>query len=152
MARTSDLDELASTYVKSRNGKPIRIRDVAEVQIGSAVKMGYASENASPAIIISISKQPNTNTLELTKRIEDNLTELKKTMPADVILDTKIFRQADFIETSVDNVMKALLEGGLFVVLILFVFLGSFRTTFISLLAIPLFGISIFKIAFSSNF
>ncbi len=138
IARTSDLELLGSTYVKSVNGKPVRINDVAEVKIGSGVKMGYASENASPAVIISVSKQPNTNTLDVTRRIEANLNTLQKTMPPDVRLDTKIFRQADFIETSVSNVQMALLEGGIFVVIILFIFLGSFRTTVISLLAIPL--------------
>lgn len=138
IGRTSDIEELANTYIKSENGKPIRIRDVADVEIAPAVKMGYASRNAEPAIILSISKQPGTNTLEITERIEDNLAELQKSMPADVILDTKIFRQADFIETSVNNVQRALMEGGVFVVIILFVFLGSFRTTLISLLAIPI--------------
>ena len=138
IARTSDLSTLGSSYVKSVNGKPVRLNDVAEIKIGSAVKMGYASENAKPAIIISISKQPHINTLDVTRRIEDNLRTLQKTMPADVKLDTEIFRQANFIETSVSNVQKALLEGAVFVVLILFLFLGSFRTTIISLLAIPL--------------
>ncbi len=138
IARTSDLNSLGSTYVKSVNGKPIRINDVAEVVIGSSPKMGYASGNAKPAIIISVSKQPNANTLEVTKRIEENLSVLQKTLPPDVTLDTRIFRQADFIETSVSNVQRALLEGGIFVVIILFLFLGSFRTTIISLLAIPL--------------
>ena len=138
IGRTSDLEVLGNSYIKSVNGKPVKIRDIADVKIGSAVKMGYGSENASPAIIISISKQPNTNTLDVTQRIEDNIAELKKTIPADVILDTKIFRQADFIQTSVNNVKNALIEGGIFVIIILFVFLGSFRTTLISLLAIPL--------------
>lgn len=138
IGRTSDIEELANTYIKSKNGKPIRIRDVAEVKIAPAVKMGYASRNAEPAIILSISKQPGTNTLEITERIEANLAELQKSMPVDVLLDTKIFRQADFIETSVNNVQRALMEGGIFVVIILFVFLGSFRTTLISLLAIPI--------------
>lgn len=138
IGRTSDIDELANTYIKSENGKPIRIRDVADVEIAPAVKMGYASRNAERAIILSISKQPGTNTLEITERIEANLAELQKSMPADVILDTKIFRQADFIETSVNNVQRALMEGGIFVIIILFVFLGSFRTTLISLLAIPI--------------
>ncbi len=138
IARTSDLEALGNTYVKSLAGKPVRLNDVAEVKIGSAVKMGYASGNAKPAVIISVSKQPNTNTLNVTERIEENLTALKKTLPPDVRLDTKIFRQADFIETSVHNVQDALLEGAVFVVIILFVFLGSFRTTIISLLAIPL--------------
>lgn len=138
IGRTADLEALASTYIKTVNGEPIRVRDIAEVTIGHAVKMGHASENAKPAVIISISKQPNINTLNVTERIERNLSLLKNSLPPDVVLDTKIFRQADFIETSVHNVMQALIEGGIFVVIILFVFLGSFRTTLISLLAIPL--------------
>ena len=138
IGRSSELDALANSFIKQRNGKPVRIGDVADVMIGSALKMGYASENAKPAIIISISKQPRTNTLDLTKRIETNLANLRKSLPADVTLDTKIFRQADFIETSVRNVQNALMEGAVFVVIILFLFLGSFRTTIISLLAIPL--------------
>jgi len=138
IARTSDVDALGNSYIKSGNGKPIRINDVAEVKIGSAIKMGYASENAKPAVILSISKQPNSNTVDLTKRIEANLAVLQKTLPPDVKIDTKIFRQADFIETSVKNVRNALMEGAIFVILILFLFLGSFRTTIISLLAIPI--------------
>ncbi len=138
IARSSDTEVLGNTYIKSINGKPVRISDVAEVKIGGAPKMGYASGSAKPAIIISISKQPHANTLDVTQRIENNLLELKKTLPADVKLDTKIFRQADFIETSVKNVQNALIEGGIFVVIVLFLFLGSFRTTLISLLAIPL--------------
>ncbi|MBI5538648.1 MAG: efflux RND transporter permease subunit [Bacteroidia bacterium] len=138
MARSSDLEELSKSVIKINNNKPVRLSDISEVKIGSAVKMGYASENGKPAIIISISKQPNTNTLELTERIEANLAVLQKTLPPDVKLDTKIFRQADFIETSVNNVQNALIEGAIFVIIILFLFLGSFRTTIISLLAIPL--------------
>lgn len=138
IARTSDIQVLENSIVKMHNDKPVRLSDVAEVKIGSAVKMGYASMNASPAVIISVSKQPNTNTLDLTRRIEENLANLQKTLPADVKLDTKIFRQADFIETSINNVKNALLEGSFFVIIILFLFLGSFRTTIISLTAIPL--------------
>jgi CzcA family heavy metal efflux pump len=138
IARTSDPEVLGQSFIKSVNGKPVRISDVAKVIIGSAVKMGYASEDAKPAVIISISKQPNTNTLDVTRRIEENIAGLKKSFPPDVRLDTKIFRQADFIETSVKNVQNALIEGGFFVILVLLVFLGSFRTTIISLVAIPL--------------
>jgi CzcA family heavy metal efflux pump len=137
IARTSDLEELGATYIKSVNGSQVRVNDVAEVKIGSAPKLGYASGNAKPSVILSISKQPNTNTLEVTERIEENLALLQKTLPEDVRLDTGIFRQGDFIETSVNNVQKALIEGAIFVVIILFLFLGSFRTTIISLLAIP---------------
>lgn len=138
IARTSDTTALGNSWIKSINGKPVRITDVAHVKIGSAPKMGYASGNGKPAVILSISKQPNANTLEVTRRIEKNLADLSGMLPADVKLDTKIFRQADFIETSVRNVQNALIEGGIFVIIILFLFLGSFRTTVISLLAIPL--------------
>jgi len=138
IARTFDIDALGNSYIKSINKKPVRVRDIAEVKVGAAVKMGHASKNARPAIILSISKQPNTNTLDLTNNIEKNLAGLQKTLPPDVVLDTKIFRQADFIGTSVNNVQNALIEGGIFVIIILFLFLGSFRTTFISLLAIPM--------------
>jgi CzcA family heavy metal efflux pump len=138
MARTNDLDELGATFIKTVNGKPVVVSDVAEVVIGTAIKMGYASQNAQPAVIISISKQPNVNTLNVTENIERNLAELQKSLPPDVKMDTKIFRQADFIEASVKNVGDALMEGALFVVIILFLFLGSFRTTIISVIAIPL--------------
>ena len=138
IGRTSDVDELSGTYIKSVNNKPVRISDVASVTIGSAVKMGYASLNAEPAIVLSVSKQPNINTLAVTEKIEQNLEALRASLPGDIQIDTEIFRQADFIETSVNNVQRALIEGAIFVVIILFFFLGSFRTTIISLIAIPL--------------
>ena len=138
IARTSDLDELGSTLVSMHNGHPVRLSDVAEVRVGSAPKLGYASCNAHPAVILSISKQPNINTLRVTENIERNLDNIAKTLPPDVTMNTKIFRQADFIESSVGNVGKALLEGALFVIIVLFLFLGSFRTTLISIIAIPL--------------
>lgn len=138
MARTTNLEELGESYVKTVNGKPVVVSDVADVVIGSAVKMGHASQNGKPVVILSISKQPNINTLEVTEKIEANLKEIQKSLPADVRMDTKIFRQADFIETSVNNVGRALLEGAIFVIIILFVFLNSFRTTVISIVAIPL--------------
>ncbi|MGM9841271.1 MAG: efflux RND transporter permease subunit [Candidatus Limisoma sp.] len=138
MARTSDVDAMGATPVKIVDGRPVVLSDVAEVRIGSAVKMGYASQNAAPAVILSVSKQPNINTLNVTERIESNLSNISKSLPADVRMDTKIFRQADFIETSIDNVGRALAEGAVFVILILFVFLNSYRTTIISVVAIPL--------------
>ena len=138
MGRTTDLEELGKTYIKTINDKPVFVSDVAEVKLGSAVKMGYASLNAEDAIILSISKQPNINTLEVTKNIERNLREIQKSLPADVKMDTKIFRQADFIEASVSNVARALVEGAVLVIVILLLFLGSFRTTIISVIAIPL--------------
>ncbi|WP_316930796.1 efflux RND transporter permease subunit [Porphyromonas canoris] len=138
IARTTDLEELGSTLVKMNDGKPVLLSDVADVVIGSAIKMGYASRNATPAVILSVSKQPNINTLNVTRKIEANLKEIQKSLPADVKLDSHIFRQADFIERSVSNVGRALLEGAIFVIVVLFIFLNSFRTTIISVIAIPL--------------
>ena len=138
MARSNDLEELGNTHIKTVNNRPVVVSDVAEVVIGSAVKYGYASENAEPAVIIAVSKQPNINTLKVTENIEKNLGEIGKSLPRDVVMNTRIFRQADFIESSVRNVGSAMLEGALFVVVILFLFLASFRTTIISIVAIPL--------------
>ena len=138
MARTNSPEELGNTYVKTVNGMPVVVSDVAEVVIGSAVKMGYASQNASPSVILSVSKQPNINTLKVTENIEKNLDDIVKSLPPDIRMDTKIFRQADFIQASVNNVGRALVEGAVFVVVILFLFLASLRTTVISVFAIPL--------------
>jgi CzcA family heavy metal efflux pump len=138
MGRSCDVDELGASFVKMHEGHPVRLSDVAEVRVGNAPKMGYASCNAQPAIILSISKQPNINTLRVTENIEANLQNIAKTLPADVKMNTHIFCQADFIESSVGNVGKALLEGALFVIIVLFLFLGSFRTTLISIISIPI--------------
>lgn len=138
MARTYDLEALGNSYVTTSNGRPVVLSDVADVQIGKAVRLGTGSHNAKPAVIISVSKQPNINTLNVTRNIEKNLQDIQKSLPADVKLDTKIFRQADFIESSIGNVGRALLEGAVFVIIILFLFLGNFRTTLISVIAIPI--------------
>lgn len=138
MGRSCDIDELGLTLVKMHDGHPIRLADVADISIGTAPKQGYASCNAKPAVILSISKQPNINTLRVTESIEANLANIQKSLPHDVRMDTHIFRQADFIQSSVGNVGKALIEGAICVIIILFLFLGSFRTTLISLVSIPL--------------
>jgi CzcA family heavy metal efflux pump len=138
MGRSCDVDEFGSSFVTMHQGHPVRLSDVAEVRVGNAPKMGYASCNAQPAVILSISKQPNINTLRVTENIEANLQNIAKTLPPDVKMNTHIFRQADFIQSSVGNVGKALLEGAIFVVIVLFLFLGSFRTTLISIISIPL--------------
>ncbi len=138
MARTNNLEELGASLIKHKNGKPVLVNDVAEVIIGAAVKMGHGSQDATPAVIISISKQPNANTIKLTEAIENNINDLRASLPPDVIIDTSIFRQADFIETAINNVQKVLLEGAVLVVIILLLFLMSFRTTIISLIAIPI--------------
>ena len=138
MGRTSDVDELAATLVKMNGDAAVRVADVADVVIAPAVKQGYAAQNGAPAVILSISKQPGINTLEVTQNIERNLVSIQKSLPADVRVDTKIFRQADYIQSSVNNVGRSLIEGAVCVVLVLFLFLTSLRSTVISLFAIPL--------------
>ena len=138
MGRSNDIEELGRTLVKMHNNRPVLVADVAEVCVAGAVRMGYASQNATPSVILSISKQPGINTLNVTENIERNLQSVAKSLPADVRLDTKIFRQSDYISSSVNNVGRALIEGAVCVVLILFLFLMSLRTTVISIVAIPL--------------
>lgn len=137
IGRTSDLNDLGRSLIKTVNGSPVKIEDVAEIKIGSAIKIGDGSLKGSPAVIMTVMKQPGTNTLELTGKIDGALANLKRTLPADLVIDTKIFRQADFINASISNINKTLIEGSLFVVLILFLFLMNWRPTFISLIAIP---------------
>ena len=138
MGRSNDVDELGSTVVKMSGDTPVRVADVADVVIAPAVKQGYAALNGSPAIILSISKQPGVNTLGVTENIERNLEDIAQSLPADVRLHTEIFRQADYIQSSVNNVGRSLIEGAICVILVLFLFLANLRSTFISLLAIPL--------------
>lgn len=137
IARTTDLEELGRSLVRMGKNGPICLSDVATIRTGPAVTLGTASQNGKPAVIISISKQPNINTLKVTKAIEANLESVAASLPHDVKMDTHIFRQADFIQASVGNVGEALLEGAVFVIIILFLFLGNFRTTLISVIAIP---------------
>ena len=138
MGRSNDVAELGSTVVKSDDGTVVRVADVADVVVAPAVKQGYASQNGTPSVILSISKQPGINTLSVTQNIERNIESIAKSLPADVVLDTKIFRQADYIQASVNNVGSSLIEGAVCVILVLFLFLTSIRSTVISLLAIPL--------------
>ena len=138
MGRSNDLEELGSTVVKVNGDVSVRVVDVADVVIEPAVKQGYAAMNGEPSIILSISKQPGINTLSVTSNIERNLKSIAKSLPGDVTIDTKIFRQADYIQASVENVGSSLIEGAICVILVLFLFITSLRSTFISLLAIPL--------------
>lgn len=138
IARSNTPEEIGNNLVKMKDGYPVKVNDVARVRIGAAPKIGDASYRGEKAVILTVTKQPNVNTLELTERIKTSLGDLQQTLPEDVGIHTDIFEQAKFIQTSVNNVQKALIEGGLFVVIILFVFLMNYRTTIISVLAIPL--------------
>ena len=117
--------------------KPLKIRDIAEVKIGCAPKIGDSSVDAEPAVLLTIVKQPKINTILLVEEIDDALEEISKSFP-EITYHTRILNQAEFIRTSINNVKKAMMEGSVFVVLILFLFLMNSRTTFISLLAMPL--------------
>src|SRR5216117_1533337 len=136
--RVNTVEELANSGVTVRNNTPILVKNVATVRLGPALKRGDGSFNMHSDVVATIQKQPNANTLEVTRQTETALAGLKRTLPDDVTIDTKAFQQAAFIERAVGNVKEALAEGGLFVCIILFLFLWNFRTTFISLTAIPL--------------
>lgn len=137
-ARVYSTEDLADSVVGVRDGTPILLKNISTVQEGPALKRGDGSFNGQPAVVATIQKQPNANTLELTRQIEDTLAGLKATLPADVTIDTKAFQQADFINRAIGNVNRSLIEGGVMVTIVLFLFLWNFRTTFISLTAIPL--------------
>ena len=138
IGRVRDLEEIGLAVVAVRDGVPVLLEDLAEVRVGPAVRLGTASVNAEPAVILSIQKQPDANTLELTERIDAELDELEADLPAGVAFERTIFRQADFISLALENVTTALRDGALLVIGILLLFLWDARTTAISVLAIPL--------------
>lgn len=137
---TNDIDELKKAVVKtSENGLPITLDAIADVRIGPKTPvLGVASNDGKPAVLLTVTKQPNTNTLALTGRLDNALDELKANLPADVKVNSRIFRQSRFIESSLDNVKQSLIEGAIFVIIVLFIFLMNWRTTVISLVSIPL--------------
>ncbi len=136
--RVRNAEEIAQSVVATRDHTPVLVRDVANVAIGPAVKFGDGSANAEPAVIVLVQKQPNANTLDLTERIEQTIAEIERTLPTGIRIDTHVFRQADFIQIAIDNVLEALRDGAILVVIVLFFFLWNLRTTFISVVAIPL--------------
>ncbi|MEG1544803.1 MAG: efflux RND transporter permease subunit, partial [Tannerellaceae bacterium] len=136
---TAKVDEIAKGVIKTVDDVPILLGDVADVVIGGkSPKLGTASERGLPAVIITVTKQPNTSTIDLTAHLDAILAELQQSLPPDVHVSTDIFRQSRFIDSSINNVKNSLLEGSFFVVVILFLFLMNVRTTVISLVALPL--------------
>ncbi len=136
---TTDVSALAKALVKNTGTTAVCLRDVADVRVGDKTpRTGVASYNGKPAVMMTVTKQPNTSTLDLTAEIDRTLEDLEKTLPADVHLSTDVYRQSRFIESSIDNVKNALIEGAVFVVVVLFIFLMNVRTTVISLVTIPL--------------
>ncbi|GAB1370260.1 efflux RND transporter permease subunit [Candidatus Kapaibacterium sp.] len=138
MTRTIIPEEFGQSIIKMNNGFSVRINDVADVKIAPAQRINDASYKTKPAVIFTVVKQPGIGTIDLTEKLVNNLQELRSTLPGNVQFKTEPFHQANFINTSITNVEKALLEGSIFVIIILFIFLMSFRTTIISIIAIPL--------------
>ena len=136
---TEDVREMARSVIKTVGGAPVTLEDVADVRIGAQQpKLGLASEKGKPAVLVTVTKQPETGTLELTAKIEEALKDVQKNLPPDVKLSTDTFRQARFIESSISNVKSSLYEGAIFVVIVLILFLANVRTTIISLITLPL--------------
>lgn len=139
MLSSTNADDIGNAVIKTVDGRPITLNDVADVKIGyQEPKLGTAAERGKPAVLLTVSKQPETGTIALTNKIETALADVQKNLPPDVKVSTDIFRQSHFINNSIDNVKSALLEGAIFVIIVLFLFLANVRTTFISLVTIPL--------------
>lgn len=137
--QTTDFEELGEVVIKKVGNSPILIRDIADVQIGRKTPiLGVGSEKAETAVIMTVTKQPNINTLELTEKLDETIASIQKNLPSDVKVSTDIFRQERFINSSIGNVQSSLIEGSIFVIIVLFFFLMNVRTTFISLMALPL--------------
>ncbi|MDE6783312.1 MAG: efflux RND transporter permease subunit, partial [Paramuribaculum sp.] len=130
--------DLEKSVVATRNGMPVTIGDIAQVEIAAEQpRLGVASVKAKPAVLLTVTKQPAVGTIELTDKIDEALSDLSKTLPADVKISTDIFRQSNFISNSISNLQVSLFEGAIFVVIVLFFFLMNFRTTLISVVALP---------------
>ncbi|MBI9039047.1 MAG: efflux RND transporter permease subunit [Bacteroidales bacterium] len=138
IARTNEIEEISNVVIKLSEHVPVKLSDVAEVKIGASPKIGDGSYRGKKSVIMTVSKQPNINTIKLTENLNHAVAEIEKELPPDIKINTDVFEQADFIKTSIRNVQNALLEGALFVIIVLILFLMNYRTTIISLLAIPL--------------
>lgn len=138
VAGTEIIDRISNAKVGMSGEMPVTLADIADIKIGAeSPKTGVASEKGKEAVLLTVTKQPHVGTISLTERLEKVTSEVASTLPADVHVSTDVFRQSDFIDASVNNVKTSLIEGGIFVVIILFLFLGNIRTTLISLVTIP---------------
>lgn len=138
IGRVTGIQDIANTVVNLNNGRPVLVSHLADVRIGPAIKRGEGSTQGNPAVILGLQKQPGANTLTLTRQLDQTLDEIQKILPAGMAINRNIFRQADFIQISIENVIDALRDGAIVVVVILLLFLMNLRATFITLLAIPL--------------
>lgn len=136
---TTDVEALGKAVVRSTDGAPILLENIAEIEIGpKAPKIGTASINGKTGVLLTVTKQPHTSTLELTEKLDQAISDIKKELPKDVEINTELYRQQHFIDSSISNIQRSLVEGAIFVALVLFIFLMNPRTTLISLVTIPL--------------
>lgn len=139
MLATDKIEELSKAPVRTESGAPLLLGKIAEIKVGNREpEIGTAAYRGQPAVLITVTKQPNTGTVELTKRIDAALSSIKKSLPADVKISTDTYRQTRFISSSIENIRKSLYEGAFFVIIVLFLFLMNARATLISLISIPL--------------
>jgi len=136
--RVRDGDDIGDSAVSLRNGTPVLVRHVADVRVGAAPKRGTAAHNGAPAVVLGIQKQPGANTLELTRRLDEVLADVQRSLSEGMKIETKVFRQSDFIVTSIKNLVRALRDGALLVVAVVLLFLWSARATLITLAVLPL--------------
>jgi len=138
LGRVSSEDEIGNIVVEARATRPILVRNVARVQVGEALKRGTGSHKGSPAVILGIQKQPGANTLALTRLLDATLDDVRRTLPSGMVIDSHVFRQADFIQRSLDNLARAVRDGSLLVVLVVLIFLANLRASLITLIALPI--------------
>jgi len=138
VGRVTNEDEIGNIVIVARGARPILVRNVAHVQIGAALKRGEGSHKGSPAVILGIQKQPGANTLELTRQLDTTLDDIQRTLPPGMVIDKHVFRQADFIQRALDNLIGALRDGSLLVVLVVLLFLANLRASLITLIALPI--------------
>ncbi len=138
IGRVRTAEDIAEAVVAMKNGQPVLLRHIADVGLGNAIVRGVGSTNGKPAVVLGIQRQPAANTLELTRTLDRTLAEIQTGLPAGMKIETRLFRQADFIEISIDNLLTALRDGAILIVAIVFAFLLSVRSTAITLVALPL--------------
>lgn len=138
IGRVTSAADIENSVVAAKEGIPVLMKDIARVRVDPAFRVGDAAVNAQPAVLVTVQKHPDANTIELTRRIETTLAGIQKTLPQGMVIDTDILKQSDFITRAIDNVRRVVVEGAVLVVLILFLFLGNMRTTIISITAMPL--------------
>ncbi len=136
---TSDINDIGNTVIRSDDNGTVLLSDIADIKIaGKSPKIGVATVKAKPAVLLTVTKQPNVGSIDLTERIEESLEGIRHNIPSNINISTDIFRQSDFISNSISNLQMSLLEGSLFVIVVLFFFLMNLRTTIVSVIALPL--------------